>query len=263
MSPGTAGTVPASLRERQRTGFRHSVAEYAAARPGYPVAAVRWALAPHSRDVLDLGAGTGKLTEVLTGMTVDGRRLSVTALEPLEEMYDELTRQVPGCTALRGRAEEIPLPDNSVDTVLVGHAFHWFDADAAFAEISRVLRPGGRAGLLWNLRDDSVEWVARLTDLISLGADDSTSCEPFCPFPGTATLTPPVRGLFPYSQVMTPELLLSLVRSRGYVNALPEQERTALLDRVSALVAEHPDLAGRTTFELPYQTEVWLSYRRG
>lgn len=251
-----------SLHERQRTAFRRSAAGYAAVAPGYPGTAVRWALTPDTRRVLDLGAGTGRLTKILTEMPVAGQRLSVTALEPREEMHQELTRRAPGCTAILGRAEDIPLPDSSMDAVVVGHAFDWFDREAALAEIGRVLRPGGSLGLLRNLRDDSVDWVAQLTSLIALGTEDSTGFEPTCPFPGTAALAPPARGLFPYSQRLTPEALLALVAGRGTVSALPDQERAALMDKVSGLVTGHPDLAGRAAFELPYRTEVWRSKRR-
>lgn len=112
---------------------------YARFRPGYPPAAVRAALPGDARDVLDLGAGTGKLTESLLG-----RGLQVTAVEPLPGMLAELSRRFPQATAVPGSAEDIPLPDRAVDCVVVGQAFHWFDPDRALAEIARVLRPGGR-----------------------------------------------------------------------------------------------------------------------
>ena len=135
-------------RSRRARSFGSVADLYREARPGYPLAAVEWALehAP-GRDVLDLAAGTGKLTEVIASA---GAR--VTAVEPLEQMRRELARTVPAATLLSGSAEQIPLADGAVDAVLVGQAFHWFDQPRALDEIARVLRPGGVVGLLWNLR---------------------------------------------------------------------------------------------------------------
>ena len=153
------------LHARRASSFGATAAEYAEHRPDYPAAGIRWALEPVGEPaglrVLDLAAGTGKLTAGLLALGVD----VVAAVEPDDEMRAELTRQLPGVRALPGTAEEIPLPDGAVDAVLVGQAMHWFDLDRAFPEIARVLRPGGVLAGLWNADDRSVAWVDGLVQV--------------------------------------------------------------------------------------------------
>ncbi|MFF3500228.1 class I SAM-dependent methyltransferase [Streptomyces sp. NPDC003247] len=145
-------------RLRHASSFGAVAAAYAEHRPDYARAAVRWALepAPGPR-VLDLGAGTGKLTATLVALGAD-----VIAVEPDPAMLTELRRSLPAVRALPGSAEAIPLPDASVDAVLAGNALHWFDMAVAGPEIARVLAPGGVLAGLWNVMDDRVEWVAGL-----------------------------------------------------------------------------------------------------
>ena len=168
----TAGQESQAGRDdwlRHGSSFGTAAAAYAEHRPDYAEAAVRWALqlpggdpAGSSRTgpprrVLDLAAGTGKLTAALAGLGAE-----VTAVEPDPAMLAELRRGLPSVRALPGRAEEIPLPDGSVDAVLAGQAMHWFDLDRAVPEIARVLAPGGVLAGLWNVDDDRVDWVAAL-----------------------------------------------------------------------------------------------------
>ena len=139
--------------DRYRYSFETVAAQYERARPPYADAAVDWILERlglgRGARVLDLASGTGKLTRQLVA-----RGLDVVAVEPGDEMRGVLERVVPGAEAVAGVAEEIPLPDASVDAVTVGQAFHWFDARAAFAEMRRVVRPGGGFALLWNRWDE-------------------------------------------------------------------------------------------------------------
>ncbi len=137
-------------RVRRAGSFGAGAAAYERGRPGYPVEALRACLPEHARRVLDLGAGTGKLTRGLLDLGLD-----VAAVEPLEEMRALIPS---AAQTLAGSAEALPLPDACVDAVLVGQAFHWFDHDRALAEIARVLSPAGTVGLLWNLLDDAVPW---------------------------------------------------------------------------------------------------------
>ena len=160
---------------RRGSSFGSVAAAYAEHRPGYPVAAVRWCVAPVGRDigslrVLDLGAGTGKLTALLAELGAE-----VTAVEPDTAMREELARQLSSARALAGSAEQIPLPDASVDAVLCGQSMHWFDLSRALPEISRVLVPGGTLGALWNSDDDRVPWVAGLQDTAGGAASPSLS----------------------------------------------------------------------------------------
>ena len=143
------------------TSFALVAEAYAHGRPGYPDEATRWLVGESPRDVLDLGAGTGKLTRSLVSL---GHR--VTAVEPLTEMLELLPAAAPGAFAMLGSAEVIPLPDASADVVTAAGAFHWFDHAVALPEIARVLRPQGRLGVVWNTRDDREPWVAELSRTI-------------------------------------------------------------------------------------------------
>ena len=151
-------------RLRHASSFGAAAAAYAEHRPDYAEAAVRWALEPvgdrRPVRVADIGAGTGKLTAALVGLGAD-----VTAVEPDPQMLAELRRAMPEVRSAPGSAEEIPLPDGSVDAVLAGQAMHWFDMDRAMPEIARVLTPGGVFAGLWNVDDDRVGWVAELAEI--------------------------------------------------------------------------------------------------
>jgi len=223
--------------------FGSVAGEYERARPGYPRAAVEWLAGERSVRVADLGAGTGKLTRTLVELGHD-----VVAIEPLAEMRELLRATLPDVEALDGTAEAIPLPDASVDVVTAGQAYHWFDASVAVPEIARVLRPGGTLGLIWNLRDDHEPWVAALSDL--LGAETLTEELPHPPFFGE----PAVRT-FSFSQQLDAEGLVELIRSRSRCATLPADKQEELVGAVRRLALEHPALAGRETFELPYLTE--------
>src|SRR5262245_57888935 len=136
-------------RRGRASSFGEVAEAYERARPGYPDDAVRWLTGAEPCDVVDLGAGTGKLTRSLVGL---GHR--VIAVEPLPGMLEQLRGAVPRATALSGSAEAIPLADASADVVVCAQSFHWFDHETALPEIARVLRPGGRLALVWNTRDD-------------------------------------------------------------------------------------------------------------
>jgi SAM-dependent methyltransferase len=193
--------------------------------------------------VLDLGAGTGKLTRDLAG-----RGLEVTAVDPSDQMLAELRRVLPGTSALTGTAEDIPLPDHSVDVVLVAQAWHWVDRARAVPEVARVLAPGGRLGLIWNLRDEREDWVRRLGQILDAAEErrDTAIGPPFGP--------EEIRDV-PWTHRIGPDRLLDLVASRSYVILLPSDERAALLAQVRQLIATHPALVGRTEFDLPYVTQ--------
>jgi SAM-dependent methyltransferase len=219
---------------------------YERSRPAYPVEGVRWVLPSTARRVLDLGAGTGKLTEVLLDLGLD-----VVAVEPSEPMRARIAGRA---EVLAGTAERLPLADASVDAVLVGQAFHWFDAERALAETARVVRPGGTLGLLWNVLDDSAQWVKRLGGLIA--AEDLVShLDGVAPFTGRSDWCDPEHDEFDYSQSLDADLLVDLVASRSALITLPEQERLDVLAQVRRLAPE------QEPFELPYVTDVWRSVR--
>ena len=164
--------MPEDERQVYGSSFGAAAAAYAEHRPDYAQAAVRWALEPApGLRVLDLGAGTGKLTATLVALGAE-----VIAVEPDPAMLTELGRTVPTARALSGSAEAIPLPDASVDAVLAGNAMHWFDMAVAGPEIARVLAPGGILAGLWNVMDDGVEWVAglaRISGSAAIGPRDT------------------------------------------------------------------------------------------
>jgi SAM-dependent methyltransferase len=228
---------------RHANSFGPVAETYERGRPGYPAEALNWLLPAGRPRVVDLGAGTGKLTR-----QIHDRGLPVTAVDPSPGMLDQLRRTVPGVPALLGSAEDIPLPAGSADVVLVAQAWHWVDPARAAPEVGRVLSPGGRLGLVWNLRDESVAWVRRLGEIIG-NTEMSRSTEVGAPF------GPVEVAHFRWTSMIGPERLLDLVASRSSVILLPPDSRAALLSEVRRLVATHPDLVGRTEFALPYVTE--------
>lgn len=235
--------------------FTHHADEYAAVRPGYPPAAVDLLVPPGARDVLDLAAGTGKLTAALVG-----RGLRVVAVEPAAGMREQLAAALPGIELHDGSAEAIPLPDASVDAVTVAQAWHWFDEPAAAAEVARVLRPGGTLGIVWNDRDEDVPWVGAYGALLHEAAGPQLARDTH-PEPGDA-FTDVLRTDVRWDHVLTPDELVRLAGTRSYAIVLPPDERAALLDRVRTLVTTHPDLAGRSRVAVPYVTRVYTARRR-
>lgn len=148
-------------RYRQAGSFGAEADAYERGRPPYPPEAVAWLVAEHARTVVDLGAGTGKLTRALRA---PGRE--VIAVEPSVGMREKFSEVLPDVRVMEGTGESIPLPDSSVDTLVCAQAWHWVDAERAVPEAARVLRPGGRLSLVWNSRDLSVPWVAELDGIL-------------------------------------------------------------------------------------------------
>ncbi|MGH3137980.1 MAG: class I SAM-dependent methyltransferase [Gaiellaceae bacterium] len=234
------------------TAFAEVTEAYERGRPGYPEDAVRWLVGVEPCDVIDLGAGTGKLTRALIAL---GHR--VTAVEPLVEMRTELEAAVPTVRALAGSAEGIPLPDASADVVTCGQAFHWFDHTIAIPEIARVLRPRGRLALVWNSRDDRDPWMARLSAIIgneTVGADDV-----YPPIDESGLFKPVETAELSFEQRLDREGLLDLVLSRSYCAKLPASEREPILEAVAEL---YDDTAGPEGVTLAYVTECFRAERR-
>ena len=246
-------------RPDQARSFDRVAGLYQKARPSYPAAAVDWVLdaAPGLR-VVDLAAGTGKLTEVLVAAGAE-----VTAVEPLANMRAELERALPSVRAIDGSAERIPLPDASADAVFVGQAFHWFDAPAALAEIARVLVPGGVLGLVWNLRDETVPWVAELTVALRGAADVLSASRGISERPlESEQFTAPERREFPNPVPFDRARLREWAASTSRIAVLPDGEREEALDGIVRLADRHPALANRHTFEMPFVAAVVRATRR-
>lgn len=244
---GATVTRDRDSRVGRATSFRQVADAYERARPGYPDAAVEWLTGGTPCDVLDLGAGTGKLTRSLVAA---GHR--VTAVEPLEEMIAHLRAALPGVTALEGTAEAIPLDDAAVDVVTVAQAFHWFDHVPALREVARVLRPGGVLALVWNTRDDHDPWVARLTEVI-VGRDElDADATVEAPIARSGCFGPVERATFGFRQRLDRPALRELVLSRSYCAVMTDEERYPVLEQVDALFDAH---AVDGEIELPYLTE--------
>ena len=236
-------TVTRSRQDRSLS-FGFEAAAYERGRPSYPPEAIDWLLPDGAHDVLDLGAGTGKLTTRLVE-----RGLDVVAVDPIAEMLEVLRASLPETRALLGTAEDIPLEDNSVDAVLVAQAWHWFDPERAIPEVVRVLRPGGWLGLVWNTRDERLGWVRELGRIIGSDGD-----------PGRTRVTLPepfaqtARHQVEWTNYLTPQALIDLVASRSYCITSPAEVRTKTLDQVRELLATHPALANSNGLALSYVT---------
>jgi SAM-dependent methyltransferase len=243
-----------------RTSFGAAASAYARLRPDYSQAAVRWALAPApGRRVLDLGAGTGKLTTTLVAAGAD-----VVAVEPDSAMLAELRGALPAVRALSGSAESIPLPDGSVDAVLAGHALHWFDMSVAGAEIARVLVPGGILAGLWNVVDDRVDWVSGLGRIgggAAIGPRDLVSswraatADVHQPRNGPGRFGFPEQAEFPHDQGHTADSLVAKIATHAGLLVMPEPEREATLGQIRVFLARRPETA-HGEFVLPMLTGV-------
>lgn len=239
-------------RAPQAASFEQVADAYERARPGYPDEAVRWLAGEKRGAVLDLAAGTGKLTRSLVALGHD-----VTAVEPLPAMLAQLRSTVPDVTALAGTAERIPLPDGAVDVVTVAQAFHWFDAERAVREIARVLRPGGVLALVWNRRVEGERWTEELsggwrgTNRPGVEEDDGAIA--------TSGLYGPVEhATFGFTQHLDLEGLRDLVVSRSSCAVLSEEERRPVLAQLDVLFDEH---AVDGSVALPYRTECFRALR--
>jgi ubiquinone/menaquinone biosynthesis C-methylase UbiE len=228
------------------SGSFGDVAEaYDRGRPSYPVEAVSWLVGGEAKVVLELGAGTGKLTRELVA-----QGHAVYATEPDAAMLELLEARVAGCSAKVAGAEEIPANDRSVDVVVAGQAFHWFDHEVALPEIARVLKPGGHLALAWNFFDQRIPWVRRL--VAAMGEQSMTSSSQ--QLLADSDLFGPVEAkTFAHWQDVNRETLLDTVASRSYISSLDEAAREARLDKVRALYDDYG--RGHDGMQLAYRTE--------
>jgi len=255
-------------RRRHGSSFGAAAAAYAEHRPGYAEAAVRWALEPvldrPRVRVADIGAGTGKLTATLAGLGAE-----VTAVEPDPQMLEELRRTIPAVRSVPGRAEDLPLPDASVDAVLAGQAMHWFDMDRAIPEIARVLRPGGVLAGLWNVDDDRVGWVAELAaiskrrssiTLMRWRDGEGRARRERLAEAGAGLFQGVEEGEFGHGQARTAGSLLATIGTHSHLLVMDDAERAGLLARVDGFLRARPETA-HGEFTLPLVTVV-LRMRR-
>lgn len=242
-----------SDRGPEALSFGPAAVEYDRYRPSYPAAALRWALGTEPVRVVDLGAGTGILTRVLVRLGHD-----VVPVEPDAAMRAQQSAHSELLQPRAGSAEAIPLPDGSVDAVVAGQAYHWFDRRKANPEIARVLRAGGVFAPLWNNRDEAIPWVAALSRILydilghddqHVGVMDDPDFGPHFDRPGRAT--------FRHAAPMTADSLVAMMRTRSYYLTAPPAKQAALDRALRALTTELP-----ARFDLPYLTVVHRAYRR-
>ncbi|MCU1597983.1 MAG: putative methyltransferase [Glaciihabitans sp.] len=232
--------------QTRAASFGPAAAEYDRGRPSYPADVVDWMIPAGTKTAIDLGAGTGKFTQLLAA-----RGLEVTAVDPSEGMLAQLRASVPGVVTAGGTAEALPLPDDFADLVTAAQAWHWVDGERGFPEVARVLNPGGSLALVWNFRDNRDGWMNELAGII-IDRDERVEVENVRP--AHPQFEEFEHRIFSWSQTLSREGLVDLVKSRSiYLVASPEEQRS-VLDRVGELLDSHPELAGRTTYELPYRT---------
>ena len=245
-----------AVHEAALRGFTADADAYARGRPDYPVALDGWLRDAIGLDaastVVDLGAGTGKF---IARLATTGAR--VVAIEPVDAMRARLREACPAIEAHAGTAEAIPLPDGSVDAVVCAQAFHWFATPGALREIHRVLKPRGCLALVWNVRDTSVPWVQRLTDLETPYEGDTPrfhSGDWRRVFPA-AGFGPLDETRFEHRHVGSPDtVIVDRFLSVSFIAALPEASRAEVEVALRRLVDDEPALAGRDIVTMPYET---------
>lgn len=233
-------------RQRSRT-FSGVAGVYDRARPAYPGEAVAWLTGPQPQRVLELGAGTGKLTG---GLLRAGH--AVVATDPSRPMLDRLVERL-DTPVVQCAAERLPFRSGSFDVVVVAQAFHWFDVEPALAEIARVLAVGGSLGLVWNYRDERVPWVRKLSAVIGAEPHAGDVDEMLAT---TQDFTPAERAFYRFWQLLDANGLVDMVASRSsYVAALEDTERERVLQRVRELYDSYG--RGPHGLRLPYTTECY------
>ena len=251
------------------SGFGRGAAAYERGRPAYPEPAIRW-LAERlaikaGSTVLDIGAGTGKLTRQTQRLT----GASMVAVEPVGAMRAQLRAAGPETVVLDGQAEALPLADASVDAALCGEAFHWFDGPAALAEIHRVLRAEASLGLLWNVHvwDRSAAWVRAIEALIAPYSDGRaatryTSGHWFGAFRTTELFGPLEQASFTHVQRLDCEQLVAHVASVAFIAALPQETRDPILAQVPRVFEIDPVLSRTGEASIRYRTDAYATRSR-
>ncbi|PVG82412.1 class I SAM-dependent methyltransferase [Nocardioides gansuensis] len=234
---------PTPAPDHAALSFGRNALAYDRGRPSYPAEAVAWLVGGDAQVVLELGAGTGKLTAELVA-----QGHAVHAVEPDAEMLALLEARVPGCSAKQASAEEIPAHDKSVDVVVCATSFHWFDHERALPEIARVLKPGGHVAVVWNERDERIPWVRRLGDVLGRHDLDNTS--------QAVLVRSELFGFveeksFTHWQDINRESIVDLAASRSNIASLADEAREAKLAEVLAFYDDYG--RGMDGMQLPYR----------
>jgi len=256
-------------------GFEAEAQAYDRARPSYPPDAVAWlsealGIRP-GRRVVDLAAGTGKLTAAIAdaGSTL-------IAVVPVAAMREQLRRRLPDVPLLAAVAEALPFAADSIDAAVVAQAFHWFDADRAMAELGRVIRIGGRLGLIWNARDRSVEWVDQVWSVMDRVEKHAPWRDHHDGTGGSAAhrwserdlaggeiWSPFTEAIFFHVHHATHDDVIDRMRSVSHVAVLPPASQADVLAEIRAVLQEHPDTRGKATVGIRYRVDAMYTERLG
>jgi SAM-dependent methyltransferase len=255
--------VRSDVHHAAAVGFDRAAEAYEAGRATYPVAAVEAILAftgaAPGRTLLELGAGTGKLTRELVESGAH-----VLALEPVAGMREVLAQNAPAAELLDAVAEAVPLADASVDAVVAAQSFHWFDPEAAVAEVARVLPPGGAVALIWNRRDERVAWMRDFSRILDGRAGDAPRYRTGLwrrGFDASPAFAPLELQTWPHHGAGGRDVVLARVASMSFVAALDDEPRAELLAEIADLLDTHPDTRGRDDVAIPYVTELFTTRR--
>lgn len=263
-----------TIHKKAALGFSTSVEAYEHGRPGYSGAALSFvresirdltgsvtakegAITERMPKVLDLAAGTGKFTSLVN----DPKSWDLFAVEPIKEMREKLHQKLPSVAAFPGTAEKIPFDNHFFDVVTVAQAFHWFNYELAVNEIARVLRPGGRLILVWNLRDEmGASWVSRLSEILDRYENGVPRFKTMRWKSGfqqnSSPLTELVHRTFNFEQVGDLEMMRDRVASISFIASLPIEERNVALSEMDAVFKSALNAEGEIC--MPYRTHVYV-----
>jgi SAM-dependent methyltransferase len=237
--------------------FGTAADDYDRLRPAPAPEALRWLLPSPDAAVLDLGAGTGLLSRALAAEGVT----DLVAVEPDDAMRAVLTARSPGARAPAGTAEDIPLPDGTVDAVLVASAWHWFDPVRATAEVARVLRPGGVLGLMWTYYDPAEPWVDELRRIGGLddgNAVPAVDADFVIELPAEAPFGAGEPRVFRRSTWMAADDVAAMIGTHSAVLTLPGPQRAEVIRRAREHVTRE---VGTDPVAVPFLTGAWRAFR--
>jgi SAM-dependent methyltransferase len=246
-------------------GFRAAATRFEQGRPGYPAAVANHLVGvlqiTASSTVVDLGAGTGKLTRALART---GAR--IIAIEPLPEMLRELLAAAPGIPVLGAVAEALPLKTGSVDVLVAAQSWHWFDGILALGEADRVLVPGGRLGLVWSAYDPSIPWLGELAAIRARraipGAPDHRTGAWRAPFEADPRWRPLRQRSFRHTWTVSPQAVVDNVLSTSFLALLPGEKQATVEDEVRQTLERHSFTRSRSHVQFPLLTEVYSTSKQ-